>query len=136
MKYAAAINAAALAQKTDVSASARVANRDDVCRRRKSLLLAWARNKIWIMVAEKAETTMQAGMKDAFILEYHGKCSQWCCFREQGKNDDWMTFKDNAAKATRFLTDPFSVEDVIGYGMAVDSANKADAKLEAARNGG
>ena len=43
-----------------------------------------------------------------------------------------MTFKDNAATATMFLTDPFSVEDIIGVGMTVDSANKAEAKLKAA----
>ena len=77
---------------------------------------------------------MQAGMKDAFIVEYHGKCGQWCCFRAEGKPDNWQTFKDNAATVTTFLTDPFTVEDIIGYGMAIDSHNKAEAKLEAARN--
>ena len=46
-----------------------------------------------------------------------------------------MTFKDNATTATKFLTDPFTVEDIIGYGMAIDSANQADAKLAAAKAG-
>jgi hypothetical protein len=85
-------------------------------------------------LAVKAETYQKGGVREAFIVEYHGKCGQWCCFRESGKPDNWMTFKDNAATATRFLTDPFTVEDIIGVGMAVDSANKADAKLAAAQN--
>ncbi|NND60923.1 MAG: hypothetical protein HKN49_11720 [Gammaproteobacteria bacterium] len=89
--------------------------------------------KIEMDLAEKADTTMQAGMKDAFILEYHGKCEQWCCFRASGKSDDWATFKDYSAQVTRFLIEPFSVGDIIGVGMAVDSANKSAAKLAAAQ---
>jgi len=44
------------AQRIEDSASARVATRDEVCRRRKLLRLAWARNQIWIRVPETAAT--------------------------------------------------------------------------------
>jgi hypothetical protein len=80
-----------------------------------------------LALADKADKTMQSGMKEAFIIEYHGKCGQWCCFRESGKPDDWKTFKNNAAMATKFLTDPFTIEDVIGVAQTVDGANKDEA---------
>ena len=90
-----------------------------------------------LAVFEKAHQTMNTtggGMTEAFVAEYHGKCSEWCCFRAQGKPDNFQNVKNRAAQVTRFLTDPFTIEDVISTGMAINSAQQAEAKLEAARN--
>ena len=46
------------AQEIEENASAKVATRDEVWRRRKCLRLAWVRNQSWISVAEAAETPM------------------------------------------------------------------------------
>src|SRR2546427_8059220 len=54
----AAASAAVAAQVIDENASAHVAMRDEVCRRRKWLRLAWARNQSWMMVAEAAAAAM------------------------------------------------------------------------------
>src|SRR5215472_6498447 len=54
----AAVRAPATAQLVDDSASAYVALRDEVRRRRKWLRFAWARNQIWIDVAETLATAM------------------------------------------------------------------------------
>src|SRR5438874_11924847 len=51
-----AANAAVAAQKIDENASAKVATRDAVCRRRKWLRLACARNQNWIAVDAAAAT--------------------------------------------------------------------------------
>jgi hypothetical protein len=59
----------------------------------------------------------QGGMTEEFIAEYHGKCGQWCCFRAQGTPDNFQNAKKRAAMVTRFLTDPFTIEDIIGVGM-------------------
>ena len=52
----AAASAAVPAQVIDENASAKVAMREEVCRRRKWLRLAWVRNQSWISVAEPAAT--------------------------------------------------------------------------------
>src|SRR5260370_27705538 len=54
----AAASAAVAAQVIDEMASANVAMRDEICRRRKWLRLAWVRNQSWIWVAEAEATTM------------------------------------------------------------------------------
>ena len=54
----AAASAAVAAQVIDENASAKVAMREEVCRRRKWLRLAWARNQSWIAVADAAAITM------------------------------------------------------------------------------
>src|SRR4051795_6282242 len=46
------------AQEIEEKASAKVATRDEVWRRRKCLRLAWVRNQSWISVAEAAEIAM------------------------------------------------------------------------------
>src|SRR3954449_3915619 len=46
------------AQEIEENASAKVATRDEVWRRRKCLRLAWVRNQSWISVAEAAEIAM------------------------------------------------------------------------------
>src|SRR3954447_20243327 len=50
----AATSAAVAAQAIEEKASATVAKRDEVSRRRKWLRLAWARNQSWIVVAAAA----------------------------------------------------------------------------------
>lgn len=87
---------------------------------------------------EKAHQTMNTtggGMAEEFLAEYHGKCGQWCCFRAEGKPDNYQNAKKRLAEVTRFLTDPFTIEDVISTGMAINSANEAEAKLAAAKAG-
>lgn len=44
--------------------------------------------------------------KEEYILNFHGKCDKWCCFRAQGSPDNWANFKNNAALALRHLADP------------------------------
>ena len=56
----AAASAAVAAQVIDEKASANVAMRDEIYRRRKWLRLAWLRNHSWIWVADAAATTMPA----------------------------------------------------------------------------
>jgi hypothetical protein len=51
-------NAAVAAQVIDENASANVAMRDEVCRRRKWLRFACARNQSWIWVADAAAATI------------------------------------------------------------------------------
>ena len=51
----AAANAPAPPQLNEDRASAKVAMRDEVCRRRKWLRFAWTRNQNWIDVAEAVE---------------------------------------------------------------------------------
>jgi len=77
----------------------------------------------------------KGGMTEEFIAEYHGKCGQWCCFRAQGTPDNFQNAKKRAATVTRFLTDPFTISDIIGTGMAINSSNQAAAKLAAAKAG-
>lgn len=63
-----------------------------------------------------AETEKQLGgdaARDQFILNGHGKCELWCCFRAAGQPDDYKNWKDNAAKVANFLTAPFDSGDVI-----------------------
>src|SRR5215211_4530076 len=57
---------AVAAQPIDENASENVASRDDVCRRRKWLRLACARNQSWIAVAAPAATMMPATVAAAF----------------------------------------------------------------------
>src|ERR1700730_3070483 len=52
----AAASAAVAAQVIDEMASANVAMREEICRRRKWLRLAWVRNQSWIWVADAAAT--------------------------------------------------------------------------------
>ena len=54
----AAARAPVAAQPIDDNASAKVAMRDEVWRRRKWLRLAWVRNQSWMAVAEAVATTM------------------------------------------------------------------------------
>src|SRR5262245_3722277 len=53
-QWPAAARPAVAAQAMDEKASAKVATRDEVCRRRNCLRLAWVRNQSWISVAEMA----------------------------------------------------------------------------------
>src|SRR5512134_2686946 len=54
----AAARPAVAAQAIDEKASAKVAMREEVWRRRKCLRRAWVRNQSWISVADTADTTM------------------------------------------------------------------------------
>src|SRR5712671_2947066 len=56
----AAASVAVAAQVIDENASANIDNREDVCRRRKSRRLAWARNQSWMAVADAAAVTIPA----------------------------------------------------------------------------
>src|ERR1700754_3085324 len=56
----AAARPAVAAQVIDENASAKVATREEVCRRRNWLRLAWARNHSWIAVADPAASRMPA----------------------------------------------------------------------------
>src|SRR5580700_10881272 len=53
-----AASAATAAQPMETKASAKVATREEVWRRRKWLRLAWARKQSWISVAEAAATAI------------------------------------------------------------------------------
>jgi hypothetical protein len=44
--------------------------------------------------------------KEEYILNFHGKCDKWCCFRAQGSPDTWANCKNNAAFVLRHLADP------------------------------
>jgi hypothetical protein len=61
--------------------------------------------------ANLAPSAKQADAKAAFILQRHGKCGDWCCFRDKGTPDDYKDFKDNAAKVLKFLSEPFGPDD-------------------------
>jgi hypothetical protein len=56
--------------------------------------------------ANKAEEA-----KAAFILQRHGNCGDWCCFRDAGTPDNFKAFKDNAALVVKFLAEPFGPDD-------------------------
>lgn len=53
-----------------------------------------------------ANSRPTVSQKEAHILEYHGKCDKWCCFRTAGKPDNWANCKDNVAFVLRHLTEP------------------------------
>src|SRR5262249_61528837 len=55
-------SAAVAAQPIDEKASAKVASREEVWRRRNWLRLAWTRNQSWIAVAEAALITIAAAV--------------------------------------------------------------------------
>lgn len=54
-----------------------------------------------------ANSRPTVSQKEAHILEYHGKCDKWCCFRTEGKPDNWANCKDKAAFVLRHLAEPF-----------------------------
>ena len=57
-------------------------------------------------------------LKDEWTLKFHGKCDKWCCFRDQGKPDNWANCKDNAAWVLRNLADPI-VPDSFNHNLGV-----------------
>src|SRR6185312_7836775 len=59
------------AHEIEENASAKVATRDEVWRRRKCWRLAWVRNHSWIKVADAAETPMPATAASASFGEAH-----------------------------------------------------------------
>ena len=66
------------------------------------------------MLADSVQTELNSAdrytvdsAREAHILEGHGKCEKWCCFRAQGTPDNWVNFKNNAAFVLRNLADPF-----------------------------
>src|SRR5436305_10721128 len=69
----AAARPAAPAQPIEANASAKVAVRDDVWRRRKWLRLAWERKKNWIAVAEPAAARMPAAVIAAVGADTHAR---------------------------------------------------------------
>jgi hypothetical protein len=44
--------------------------------------------------------------KEEFVLNFHGKCDKWCCFRTHGTADNWANCKNNAAFVLRHLAEP------------------------------
>ena len=64
-QWPAAARPAVAAQAIDENASAKVATRDEVWRRRKCLRRAWVRNQSWISVADTADTPMPAAATSA-----------------------------------------------------------------------
>lgn len=64
-----------------------------------------------------ADTKSRTGGEEAaenWILEHHGNCDQWCCFRERGVSDKYATLKNRAAKVTNFLLNNYGESDLIG----------------------
>jgi len=66
---------------------------------------------------------MPAEEAEAYVVYHHGKCNEWCCFRDQGQIDNWINFKDNAGKALKFVSDPFVPDS---FGNNVGSLWKTD----------
>lgn len=48
------------------------------------------------------------------ILDHHGNCDEWCCFRDAGKPDDLATLRKRAAQVTRFLLNNYGESDLAG----------------------
>jgi hypothetical protein len=65
----AAASAAVAAQAIDKNASAKVAVRDEICRRRKSPRLAWVRNQSWTASAAAGAATMPTADMTASLVE-------------------------------------------------------------------
>jgi hypothetical protein len=66
----------------------------------------------WIAATIKFETdNRDAGAteeaKAGYILQLHGKCERWCCFRDRDKPDTWANFREKSAYVLRNLADPF-----------------------------
>lgn len=64
--------------------------------------------------ADKLKLTQGDGKAEEWILENHGQCDEWCCFRDSGKPDNYKNMKDNAAEVVRFLTAQTTESDVLG----------------------
>jgi hypothetical protein len=79
-----------------------------------------------LAAADKLKQTKGEDAAEQEILESHGECGQWCCFRESGKPDNYRNMKDTAAKVTRFLTAQTSDSALIGsiLGAATPSHHK------------
>src|SRR5262245_40599085 len=71
----AAASAEVAAQAIEENASAMVAMREEVCRRRKWLRLAWARNQSWIVVAAAAAISTPRAAMNAGHVETRASAS-------------------------------------------------------------
>lgn len=66
---------------------------------------------------KKADTESRTNGNEAgaaWILEHHGNCNEWCCFRDEGKPDDFAILKNHAATVTNFLLNNYDESSLVG----------------------